>query len=89
MYVQRNIEARSFNHCCSGKAVRITYSESVFVASDIQHATRMRRVTLPSVAWPALQFFPTLSHKRHDFRKKKKKVIEHNMCVLIFSTTFV
>ena len=30
--------------------------------------------------------FPRLSHKRHDF---PKKVIEHKMCVLIFSTTFV
>jgi hypothetical protein len=30
--------------------------------------------------------FPTLSHKRHDFREK---VTEHKMCVLIFSTTFV
>jgi len=32
----------------------------------------------------AVQYFSTLSHKRHDFRKKK--VIEHEMCVLIFST---
>jgi len=81
MYVQRNTEARSFNHCCSGKAVSITYSESVFVALDIQHAMRIRRVTLSSVAWPTLQFFfSTLSHKRHDFRKKKKKVIEHKLC---------
>jgi len=35
---------------------------------------------------PALQDFPTLSHKRHDFREKK--VTEHKMCVLIFSVTF-
>jgi hypothetical protein len=28
----RNIEARSRNHCCNGKALRITYSESMFVA---------------------------------------------------------
>ena len=28
-----------------------------------------------------------LTHKRYDL--KKKKVIEHKMCVLIFSTTLV
>ena len=28
-------------------------------------------VKFPSVACPALQYFSTLSHKRHDFRKKK------------------
>jgi hypothetical protein len=32
-------------------------------------------------------YFSTLSHKRHDFREKK--IVEHKMCVLIFSTTFV
>jgi hypothetical protein len=34
----------------------------------------------------ALSYFSTLSHKRHDFREK---VLEHKMCVLIFSKTFV
>ena len=29
MYVQRNTQARSCNHCCGGKAVSITYSECV------------------------------------------------------------
>jgi hypothetical protein len=36
------------------------------------------------MACPALGYFSTFSHKRHDFRKKK--VIEHKMWVLIFST---
>jgi hypothetical protein len=46
MYVQRNIKARSRNHCCRGKAISITYSECVSVALVIQHARRMRRIIL-------------------------------------------
>jgi hypothetical protein len=38
------------------------------------------------VARPALQYFSPLSNKRYDFRERK--VIEHKMCVLLFSTTF-
>jgi hypothetical protein len=34
----------------------------------------------------AIQYFYTLSHKRHDLRQK---VFEGKMCVLIFSTVFV
>jgi hypothetical protein len=41
----------------------------VSVALVIQHATRMRRIILSSVACLALLYFPTLSHKLHDFRK--------------------
>ena len=38
--------------------------------------------------WPVRlwNIFSTLSHKRHDFREK---VIEHIMCVLIFSTNLI
>ena len=32
MYVRRNNEGRSRNHCCDGKTISITYSECVFVA---------------------------------------------------------
>ena len=39
---------------------------------------------LSSVACPALKYFPILSHKRRDFREK---VIEHKMCVFIFSAS--
>ena len=44
----------------------------------MQRAKRMRRFILSPVAWLAVPYFPTLSHKRH----------EHKMCVVIFSTNF-
>jgi hypothetical protein len=37
------------------------------------------------MAFPALQYFSTLSHKRHDFRNT---VTDYKICVLIFFTTF-
>jgi len=46
MYVYRNIEARSCNRCCSGKAVSITYFGYVFVALVIQHAMHMRHIVI-------------------------------------------
>ena len=44
MCVQRNSEARSCNHCCSGKSVNITHSECVCIALGIQHAVRTRHI---------------------------------------------
>ena len=57
----------------------------MFVALGTQHAMRMRRIVIVDLL--ALQYFSTLSHKQHDYRKQK--VIEHKMCELIFYTTFV
>ena len=48
----------------------------------IQHATHMRHAETSFVAPRSPPHFSTLSHKRCDCRKK---VIEHKMCVLIFS----
>ena len=35
VYVQRNTGASSCNHCCSGKAIRVTCYECVFVTLGI------------------------------------------------------
>jgi hypothetical protein len=49
MYVPRNKEGRSCNHCCRGKAVSIAYYECVFVSLVIQHAMCMRHIVTWSV----------------------------------------
>jgi hypothetical protein len=40
------------------------------VVLDIHHAKRMRHIVLSSVAYLAVTYFSTLSHKRPDFREK-------------------
>jgi hypothetical protein len=54
------------------------------LALFIQQAQRMRRSVLPSVSRLPVPYFPTLSHKVHDFQLRN----EHKICVLISSTAW-
>jgi len=59
----------------------------VCVALVLQHAARHVPCYIIICDMPHCTiFYPTLSHKRRDFRKT---FTEHKMCVLIFCTTFV
>jgi hypothetical protein len=82
MCVWRNIEARSYKHCGSGKAMCY-----IFWVCVCRLSYRAYNVHAPYCKLrPArlCNIFFTLSHKRNDFRKN---VIEHRMRVLILSTT--
>ena len=93
-YITRNANYVRYN--VTFRHVRVTiiavekqwvlHNQSVlFVAWGIQN--KCACAILSSMACPAVQYFSTLAHKRHIFRRKKNT--EYKMCVLIFSTTSV
>jgi len=85
------MEARSFRHCYSGKAKSITQHECVYLlALGIQHALRISHFIICGL--PGSKYVFTLSHKRHDFRKKKSYWTQnvcfdflYNICLKHFS----
>jgi len=81
---KRIVEQRLCNHFCSGKAVGIKYSNACL--KTCLSSMKCACAILSSVASPALNTFPHYLIKGTIY---EKKVVEHKMCVWIFSTTFV
>ena len=81
--IQRNIEARSCNHFCSGKTIIITYSECVFIAWGTQHAPHMSHIVICGV-FGSYNIFTRYFINCTIFRK----VFGHKMCVWIFPANF-
>jgi hypothetical protein len=69
MYIKRNIEERSCNHCCRGNVMSIIYSERVFVALGIQHAMRMRRIVICGLSGSTI--FVHITQTARFFGKKR------------------
>jgi hypothetical protein len=89
-YKTGNVHVRQYcaafaQQFCRGEAGSMIYSECVSVALVTQHAKRMRRVMLSSVACVAVLDFSTLCYKRPDFRGKNLLSI---LCVFWLSIQF-
>jgi hypothetical protein len=53
------------------KAIRNAYCEPVFATLITQHTVRMHYIILSNLACLVVPNVSTISHKQHDFRKKK------------------
>ena len=65
----------------------IAYYECVLVAIINHHAMRMSFIILSPVVSPAIQYFPTLSHKRRHLRGGNN--IEHKIVFRCYVQTCV
>ena len=70
IYIICNNKAYSCNHCCSGKAISITYPESMLVALGIQHARHMCHIVICGLSGCIMFFHIILSHRWHNVKKK-------------------
>ena len=75
-----NVTLRRFRATIVAVEKQYCYILSVCVCSLSYPACNARDTSL---ACPTVQYFSTLSHKWDDFREN---IIEHKICVLIFST---
>ena len=88
MHMWRNIEALSRNNCCRRKAICFTYYECVFSST---HTTCAILSPVACLALPYIYIYIYIYISQYLIKGKtfEKKVIEHKMCVVIFSTIFV
>jgi hypothetical protein len=78
------------NHCCSEKATSVAYSECLSAALGIQHAMRVGHIVICGLLGSKILLqIISQTARFSDKTNKQKKVIEHKMCVLIFSATSV
>ena len=80
-----NIEKLGPKLCCRENPVSILYSKFVFLALVIQREKRIHHTILSSVACPSQNMLPHYHIYGMIFGKK---VFDHKMCVLSFSTNF-
>jgi len=93
MYVWRNVEARSCNHCCNVKAITITCSECVSLSVCVCVCVCVCRLRYSACnarapyyrPW-SVRIYKMFPHCLINSTIFGEKVTKHKMCVLIFST---